>query len=177
MLEILSKKKKEEIQEELEKNYQVSLPSFQLVRQAKDRLRIFTGNLSEREINFLASLVRIETVGLYFAFVKNQRMVFDRARNSSEFRHFKEQEFRVGFDSCFLFKEAKKNVFELNEEQARKWLAGEDLNLDLENIDKNNFTSNFVFLRYKEDVVGCGKFVPSQNKILNFVPKERRIKY
>jgi NOL1/NOP2/fmu family ribosome biogenesis protein len=156
--EVLNKRKKQEIDNLLEENYNIKLPRCQLIQQSKERLRIFTGNLSEHELGILNSTINLDSIGLYFSF-------------------FKEKDFRVSFDSCFLFKEARKNVLELDEKQKQKWLAGEDVEINLENINKNNFTSNFIFLRYKQDIVGCGKFVPSQNKILNFVPKERRIKY
>ena len=37
-----------------------------------------------------------------------------------------------------------------------------------------NGKSGFVLIKYENDFIGCGKI--TKDKILNFVPKERRLK-
>jgi len=60
-----------------------------------------------------------------------------------------------------------KNVLELDDRQSKDWLKGFDLDINYE--DKG-----YVILKHKNDFLGCGKAV--SDKILNFVPKNRRIK-
>ena len=62
---------------------------------------------------------------------------------------------------------ATKNIIELDEEQMKEWLLGRDIE-----ISENHEGS--VILKYKEDFLGCGQI--KENKILNFVAKNRRIK-
>jgi NOL1/NOP2/fmu family ribosome biogenesis protein len=171
----------------IKESYGVQLPRAQFFQFSKEKIRIFTGNLSERELRFLGNILRIEAVGLYFAFTKDD-------------------ELRISFDSSFLMKDATKNVIELDEEQARQWMAGEEIKIEEEqeriinyidkqevdnikegayntdqDVDKkkggiNNYIkSRYILLRYNQDILGCGKV--AENKILNFVPKERRFKY
>ncbi|MCX6747325.1 MAG: hypothetical protein NTU63_04310, partial [Candidatus Pacearchaeota archaeon] len=61
----------------------------------------------------------------------------------------------------------KKNIIELDDLQAEEWFKGHDLEIK----EQNN---GFKVLKYKDDFVGCGKL--SNNRLTNFVPKERRIK-
>ena len=134
----------------------------QIIKQGNEKIRIFTGNLSEHELNVISGTVRVETAGLYLA-TKDER----------------NGEIRFSFDASYLGKDAKKNVIELDDIQVRQWFQGNDI--DVNNIDTNsddgNFSYPFVFLRYKDEMVGCGKITEDKTKILNFVPKERRIKY
>jgi NOL1/NOP2/fmu family ribosome biogenesis protein len=60
-----------------------------------------------------------------------------------------------------------KNIFELNEEQMNEWMKGNELNIQ-------TGKKGFLAMKYQNDFLGCGK--ASENKISNFVPKERRIK-
>ena len=63
---------------------------------------------------------------------------------------------------------ATKNVVEINDEQVKQWLKGEDLEIE----DKNNY-SGFVIIKNKNDFLGTGKI--KDNKILNYVNKGRRV--
>ncbi len=156
-LEILSKKDKDKLSNFLEQAYGLGLPRCQIIQSSKERLRIFTGDLSERELMILANTIRIETIGTYLAFIKKE----DNEKDS---------EFRLSFDSSFIFKDATKNILDLDEEQMKLWISGQDLV-----AEKISSTYPFMLLRYKEEIIGCGKL--TQNKILNFVPKERRIRH
>jgi len=62
---------------------------------------------------------------------------------------------------------AKKNIASINENQARQWMEGSD-------IETNEDLEGFVLVKYNDDFLGCGKF--AKGKVLNFVGKERRIK-
>lgn len=68
--------------------------------------------------------------------------------------------------SQIIGKIAKKKVVELSDEEMREWLKGSTIERNLEN--------GFYILSHKGDFLGCGKCV--SGKILNYVPKERRVK-
>jgi len=93
--------------------------------------------------------LRINSFGLYFGELRD-----DGLRLSIE-------------GSQLIGPEAKKNVLELDEKQAREWLKGYDSSLKLKE-------KGFVIIKHKNDFLGCGKIV--QNKVLNYVPKTRRLR-
>ena len=147
-LAILKRNKRIEIEKILEKNYGIKIPfKYQLVKLGKEKLRIFTGNLGARDILILSKILTIDTIGLYFAF-------------------FKDDELRISFDSAILFGRNAINSVSLNDREAKEWLKGQDL-------EKNTQIRGYVIIKYQSDILGCGK--ATGRKILNFVPKERRI--
>jgi NOL1/NOP2/fmu family ribosome biogenesis protein len=144
-IQTLNRKEKREFEEKLKQKFGVILPRCSLVKGGKNKIRIFTGDLSEHELNILSGAVRVETIGMYYAqYIDN---------------------IRISFSSSNLFK-ATKNILELNEKQAKQWLRGEDLNMKVKN-------KGYILIKYDDMIVGCGK--ATEDKILNFVPKEKRI--
>jgi NOL1/NOP2/fmu family ribosome biogenesis protein len=112
-----------------------------------NRNRIF---LINREISAIdTTKLRINSIGLYFA-----ELPHDEVRLSIE-------------GAQLIGKDCTKNVVELNEKEARDWLKGFDL-------FKETKEKSFVILKHKDDFLGCGK--ATGEKILNFVPKNRRLK-
>jgi len=73
---------------------------------------------------------------------------------------------RLSIDGSQLFK-AKKNILELDKKGFEKWMTGEELILEKEN--------GYFLIKYNDDFLGCGK--STGNKILNYVPKARRVKF
>ena len=108
--------------------------------------RVFIINKDVSKIDF--SKLRINSIGMYFCDLENG------IRLSIE-------------GSQIIGPEATKNVAEINEEQTKKWMKGEDLEID----DKNNY-SGFVIIKNKNDFLGTGKI--KESKILNYVSKSRR---
>lgn len=95
-----------------------------------------------------SSKLRIEVIGLYFGELKNE-------------------ELRLSIEgSQMIGPLAKKNVVELDERESRTWLKGYDL-------EKEARAEGFAILKYDNDFLGTGKV--KDKKILNFVPKNRRI--
>jgi NOL1/NOP2/fmu family ribosome biogenesis protein len=76
-----------------------------------------------------------------------------------------ERGFRLSIEGCFLVgKLAKKNILEVDDKTAERWMKGEDIECNLK---------GYVIVKWKDFFLGCGK---SNGKILrNFVPKNRRI--
>ena len=92
--------------------------------------------------------IRINSIGLYIAELRNN-------------------EIRLSIEGSQLIgKKAKKNIIELDEKQAREWLKGKD-------IETKTKKQGFVILKHNNDYLGSGKV--KENKILNFIPKTRRL--
>ena len=156
-MKTLNKNQKKEIEEKLNRFGIKKLP-YLLFQTGKEKIRGFSGSLSREEIEALHKLIYIESIGLYLA-------------------KFQGQELRLSFDSPHLLKnQINKNILELSKEQAEEYMKGKDLILDkeLKQKIKSENISGFIILKYKEDLLGCGKL--SEDKISNYVPKERRIK-
>jgi len=105
--------------------------------------------IANKEIfNLDLSKIKINSVGMYFA----------EARAG----------IRLSIEgSQIVGKKATKNVVELNDKEAKQWLMGID-------IDKKADAEDFVILKHGDDFLGSGK-ATKEGKILNFVPKVRRI--
>ncbi len=71
---------------------------------------------------------------------------------------------RLSIEGSYIVgKLAKRNVIELDDERARRWMKGEDIE------DK---AKGYVILKWKNFFLGCGK---GNGKVIrNYVPKERR---
>ncbi|MGB9707987.1 MAG: methyltransferase RsmF C-terminal domain-like protein [Candidatus Pacearchaeota archaeon] len=147
MIEVIRRSDRIKIREKVEQ-FGIKIPiQYQLVRQSRDKIRIFTGNLGAQDLIRLNKIITIDAIGLYFAFMK-------------------EKEFRLSFDASILYGKNSKNFIELSEEEAKAWLKGED-------IEKKTDKKGYFLVRYGGDILGCGK--SNGEKLTNFVPKERRI--
>lgn len=72
---------------------------------------------------------------------------------------------RLSIEGSFIVgRVAKKGIVELSEEETTKWLSGEDLDIPIE---------GYCILKWEDYFLGCGK--GNGKKILNFVPKDRRL--
>ncbi len=116
----------------------------------KERIILFSGEITEKEILKIGEYSRIEGIGMYFA--KEQE---DGIRLSIE-------------GSQFIKDKVKKNIFEMNEKQAEEWMYGHE-------IQDNIKEKGFFIMKFKDDFLGTGK--ASENRITNFIPKRRRLKF
>lgn len=105
--------------------------------------------LVSKDINKIdVSTLRVTAVGLYFGEWKNG-------------------ELRLSIEGAQLVGPlAKKNVVNLSDSEAGDWLKGIDL-------DKQTEEQGFVIIKHDNDFLGSGK--AKDGKILNFVPKARRL--
>lgn len=148
-INFIRSKEKEKIEEELNKQFGITKIPYQLIRGGNEKIRAFSGNLTKEQLEQLSQLIRIELIGMYL--IKNEH----------------ENEFRLSFDALHLLKdEITKGILELDEEQFRLWIRGNDLDIKTE---KGTFIISF-----KGDFVGCGK--SNGEKIFNYVPKDRRLR-
>ena len=148
-IKVLNSKEKHRIIEKLKERFGIKSIPYIIVQSGKERLRIASINLSTDEIRKLSQTANIELIGLYFATLVND-------------------EIRLSIDATHLLKsQINKNILEISEKEKEEWLKGGDL-------QKKNNERGFVIIRYKEDLLGTGKL--SEEKIGNFLPKERRVK-
>lgn len=150
-LHILSEKEKKEILQELRERFGISKIDGLIIMVGKERLFLFQGSLKEDEIKELESLVPIERAGIYFAKIQDK-------------------EIRLSIDGTNLFKnQITKNIFEIsNEKNLNEWMHGSEI------LVKTDL-KGYVVMKYKDNFLGCGK--ASAEKITNFVPKNRRLKF
>ncbi|MAG45453.1 MAG: hypothetical protein CMH63_01625 [Nanoarchaeota archaeon] len=99
-------------------------------------------------INIDFSKIRVNSLGLYFTNIQN--------------------ELRLSIEGSQLIgPHSNKNILELSEIKLKSWIQGKDI------TTKENF-NGFVLIKHGQDFYGSGKF--KDGKILNYIPKERRIK-
>lgn len=150
-LEILDNEKTQEISEKLKDQFGIENISGTFVKKGAERVFLFQGDFSEKEIRDIEKITSIERVGVYVGkYVEG------------------EGAFRLSIEGTQIFKkQINKNIFELNRKQAEEWMSGQELNLKPEK-------RGFVIMKYQDDFLGCGK--ASEEKITNFIPKNRRLK-
>lgn len=148
-LKFLNQQEKEKIIKQLNVQFGIKEIPWRIARLGKERIILFSGEISDKEIDILDRISKIEGIGVYFA--KEQ---IDGIRLSIEGTHL-------------LKEQITKNIFELDEKQAEQWMMGQELNIKAGK-------KGFFIMKYKNDFLGCGK--ASENRITNFVPKPRRLK-
>jgi NOL1/NOP2/fmu family ribosome biogenesis protein len=146
-LKILNKKAVKEILALIKKQWNADINLDDYAFLKSEKGKIYIVNREIDKIDF--KKLRIDAIGLYFAFIKDNKL-----RLSIE-------------GSQLIGPKAKNNVYELNDKEVKEWMLGEDL------ITKAT-SEEFVIIKHKKDFLGTGKI--KQGKILNFIPKGRRLK-
>jgi len=118
--------------------------NHEIYMSSKNKLFLISKDISKVDLSSL----RVNSLGLYFGEINRGSI-------------------RLSLDgSQIIGLIAKRNVFELDFEDSKKWMAGEDIEVDSE-------INDFVIVKHNKDFIGCGKIV--NRKLLNYVPKERRV--
>lgn len=121
---------------------------FLLIEAGKEKTRGFSGNMTKEEIQEINEIARIEIIGCY---------LFKKEKD----------EIRLGLDGTNIFsQQIDKNIFEISDSNVEKWMKGQDLEIEAEH--------GLKAVRNAGDFFGCGK--STGERIVNFVPKERRIR-
>ncbi len=145
-LKILNNKEIKEVYKLIESQWNAKIKfDYGFLKNYKNRVFIISKDIAKLE----TSNLRINSAGMYFCEIDDKGM-----RLSIE-------------GSQLIGPKATKNVVELNEDEARKWFRGEDLEKEC------NDCEGFIILKHKNDFLGTGKY--SNGKILNYVGKSRRI--
>jgi NOL1/NOP2/fmu family ribosome biogenesis protein len=145
-LKILNKKQIKEILALIKNQWDTDLALDYTFLKDKEG-KIFIINKQFAEIDL--SKLRINSMGLYIA-----QLMLDGIRLSIE-------------GSQLIGPKAKRNILELTEKQLKQWLKGNNLEIKTE-------LKNYVILKHNKDFLGTGKI--KENKILNYIPKTRRLK-
>ena len=149
-MRILSSSDKKKIIEKLKSQYGIEKMHYLFLQFGKEKIRIYSGNLSREELSKLDRELRVENIGLYLGKLQHG-------------------ELRLTLDVLQILQpQITKNILKINKQQAQSWLQGKDITLDSE------IPREFFVLNYNDNLIGCGKSVG--NIIKNYMPKERRIK-
>lgn len=148
-LKIFDEKEKAELLKKLSERFGIKDVPGIITMRGKERVFLYLGSLTKNQIQKLGENFPVERVGVYFCKISDD-------------------EVRLSIEGAHLLKDQiKKNIFELNDEQAEQWMNGNELNL-------KSGMNGFVIMKYKDDFLGTGK--ASELKITNFIPKNRRLK-
>ncbi|MFH2020908.1 MAG: hypothetical protein ABIJ34_05810 [archaeon] len=144
-LKILNSKEKKEITKLLNEGYNCDFScDFDVFRNQSNRIFLLSKDFSKINVEKL----RINSLGLYLG------EIYDNS-------------IRLSIEGSQLIgKTAKKNLIEISDDDAIRWMRGEDFMV-------NSDLTGFVIVKNKDDFLGCGKV--SQKKLFNYVPKERRM--
>ena len=149
ILKILSPQEKKEVEKYLNEQFGISEIDGTIIQIGAERLFLFQGSLNEKQIKKLEELVQIERVGVYFA-------------------KYQDGKIRLSIEGTHLFEnQIKKNIFEIPNEFVEPWMKGNELNIKTGKV-------GFLVMKHDEDLLGTGK--SSEEKITNFIPKNRRLK-
>ena len=147
---ILNENHKKEIEKSLENQFGIKKILGTLIKRGKDRIYFYQGSLAEKEIIELTLTFPVEGVGVYIG-------------------RFEKNDFKLSIEGTQLLKDQiTKNIFELNDNQVESWMLGQELNV-------KSGKKGLLVMKHEEDFLGCGK--ASEEKIGNFIPKSRRLKY
>ena len=150
-IKILNKTEKASIEKKLMQQYGIESVEGDLAVRGKDKIFLYSGSLDGEDLKRLAKAIFIERIGVYFA-KEDERM--GGIRLSIE-------------GSQILRKQFSKNVFSLNKSQTEEWMQGRELLI-------KTGEKGFLIMKNGEDFMGTGK--ASEEKIGNFIPKNRRLK-
>lgn len=158
-IQIIDRAKKKKILEELKGFGLKNIPEL-LLRSGRERIRAYSGSLSNEEIIKIWRLLPIEGIGLYIG-----KEIIDRHGV---------REVRLSLDGLHLWQsQINDKIIEINEDLENEWFRGD--NLDIRNLDKNLW-GDFVAVKSKSsgDFIGMGKLSVDGATLFNFLPKERR---
>ena len=155
-MEFIYKTQKKEILEKLEWYGITELPYLMSIS-GKEKVRGYSGSFSDHELRELDKDIGVELLGLYLFHIYND-------------------EIRLSFDGMLMLKDQiTKNIIEVNEKQAKEFFQGQDIALEKEDKEKwKNEPTGFKVIKFKDEFIGTGKL--TNDRIVNYLPKERRIK-
>jgi len=151
-MKAINKKETKQILQKIEKQFGcndlLSRLDYIFLINNKNRLYILNRDFSRID----SKALRIDSLGLYFGELKDAHI-----RLSIE-------------GSQIIGAYAKKNIVELTDVDAKKWIRGEVLDID---ESKYNNIEGFVIIKNKNNFCGSGSI--RNGKLLNYIPKVRRI--
>ena len=141
MIQVLNQKQIQEVHRSLREQFGIDKIPGRIMKLGEEKLFLFTGDAADEEIKKLENIVPVERLGVYFA-----KIIREDVKLSIE-------------GSQILKEQVKKNIFELDDEQAEKWMMGQELNL-------KSGKKGFVVMKYEDNFLGCGKASKKRSAIL-----------
>ncbi len=131
----------------LKETFGISKLPYLIIETSKRKYRAFSGSLTKEEIAQLNKATNIEIIGINLL--------------------REEGEIQLSFDSLSLLQsQINNNVIEINKEKYEEWSRGNSINFPSQPGGK--------VVKFSDYLVGFGK--SDGEKILNYVPKERKLK-
>jgi len=145
-LKILNTKEVKEIRAKILEQWGTEFKTdFAFLLSSKNRIYLVSKDIAKIDYEKL----RLQVVGVYFGEIMDNG------------------ELRLSIEgSQMIGKDAAKNVVEIEKENVKKWLYGQDIRIETE-------CSGFVIVKSINDFMGTGKV--KEGNLLNFIPKIRRI--
>ena len=191
-LKILSEKEKKEIEQKLNEQFGISRIPGKIVSRGKERLFLYSGSLDDKEIRDLEKSVFVERIGIYFAKLEENGEIRLSIEGTQILgKQIKKNMVEIDEKLMEQWMKGSEILFEDNEKSLTvKNSVGVGEQLDFENLKIINNEvglrvgrginsevkkpKGFVIIRYKDEFLGTGK--ASEEKISNFIPKNRRLK-
>lgn len=146
MLKIMRNKQIREIFKKIEEQFGCGIKGeYLFLISNKNKVYIMAPEYKEQDL----SKIRINNIGSYFGAIED------------------DNSFRLSIEGSELLDHPQKNVLELDDEEFKAYMAGENLRLDKEG-------KGVQVIKYKDHFVGTAKL--SNNTLFNFIPKSRRAK-
>jgi len=153
-IQILRGKNEKAILNLLTEQFGITDLNGKIMQKGEERLFLFQGSLNPGEVFELEKTLPIERVGTYIGKIQENRE--------------KQKAVRLSIEGSQIYKpQITKNIVELSKEQAEEWMMGREVLI-------KSGKHGFVIIKYKDDFLGCGN--ASEEKITNFIPKNRRLK-
>tara|TARA_Y100000034_G_scaffold40026_2_gene49308 strand:- start:736 stop:1257 length:522 start_codon:yes stop_codon:yes gene_type:complete len=168
-LKILNSKQLKPIKQLLKQQFDADFDfsKYAVLLSSKDKIYIANKDIfTDKNLDLYK--LRVNSIGIYFAYIKNN-------------------ELRLSIEGSQLVGPiAKTNIITLSDKEFNQWIQGIDIDKSAhkkpspshppkEKQQYNSITNNkFVIIKHNTDYIGCGK--TKDNRILNFVPKTRRIR-
>jgi len=150
-LKILNKQKKQEIEIKLIEQFGIKEIPGEIIMMGKEKLFLFLGSFNKKRIKKMNYFTNIERIGIYFAKIDERT-----------------QDIRLSIEGVYILKDQiKKNIFNVPKELVEEWMKGHELNI-------KTGKRGFMIMKHENDFLGSGK--ASEEKIGNFIPKNRRLK-
>jgi len=160
MIDILDNTKKKRIIERISYLGIEKIP-YLLLKTGRETIRAYSGSLTKQDISFLAPLLTIEGIGLYFGKETDDGV-------------------RLSLDALQLLRgQITKNKVILTADQEERWFKGENIELSEEQTKEYQDMKAFVCVfssDKNQDILGTGKISNNKKLVSNFLPKERRIR-
>tara|TARA_Y100000034_G_scaffold11612_2_gene12179 strand:- start:32301 stop:32768 length:468 start_codon:yes stop_codon:yes gene_type:complete len=150
-LKILNEKQKEDIEMKLNEQFGIKEIPGEVIMMGKEKLFLFSGSFDKKQIKKMNYFTNIERIGIYFAKIDERT-----------------HDIRLSIEGVYILKDQiKKNIFNVPTQLVEEWMKGRELNI-------KTGKKGFIVMKHENDFLGSGK--ASEEKIGNFIPKNRRLK-